>query len=48
MKIKVGELENLTPELSSAPPKPKHQKFGKIGFETPAMAGPSLPPPGDK
>ncbi len=39
VKIKVGELENLTPELSSAPPKPKRQKFGKIGFEAPAGDG---------
>ena len=38
VKIKVGELENLTPELSSAPPKPKRQKFGKIGLRNQARA----------
>ncbi len=34
VKIKVGRLEDAaTPELSSAPPRPKRQKFGKMSFE---------------
>jgi serine protease Do len=33
LKVKVGLLETALPEASSAPAKPKRQKFGKISFE---------------
>ena len=32
VKIKVAQLETAVPELSSAPPKSKRQKYGKISF----------------
>ena len=35
IKIKVAQLDAAAPELSSAPSKPKRQKYGKIGFGTP-------------
>ena len=33
VKVKVGQLETAVPEVMSAPPKPKRQKYGKISFE---------------
>ena len=33
MKVKVGQLQPAVPEVMSAPPKPKRQKYGKISFE---------------
>ncbi len=33
VKIKVARLDAAAPELSSAPPRTKRQKFGKISFE---------------
>ncbi|MFY9641839.1 MAG: trypsin-like peptidase domain-containing protein [Rhodomicrobium sp.] len=33
VKIKVARLDAASPEVSSAPPRSKHQKYGKISFE---------------